>query len=95
MAKECTWQTVVLIPKRKGGFWGIGLVEILWKAVASLLNRRLTAEIFYHNAIHGFWEGQGIVSLEANFFQNLTSMRETALFEFFLDLQKAYDALDR
>ena len=31
LAEEATWQTVVLIPKGKGEFWGIGLVEVIWK----------------------------------------------------------------
>ena len=29
MDEECMWQTVILIPKGKGGFWGIGFVEVL------------------------------------------------------------------
>ena len=29
LAEEATWQTVVLIPKGKGEFRGIGLVEVI------------------------------------------------------------------
>ena len=29
LAKEATWQTVVMIPKGKGEFRGIGLVEVI------------------------------------------------------------------
>ena len=37
--EEITWQKVVLIPKGASiEFRGIGLVEVLWKAVTSLLN---------------------------------------------------------
>ena len=54
MAKECTWQTVFLIPKGKGGFQGIGLVKVLCKAIVSLLNCRLTAAISFHNRLNGF-----------------------------------------
>ena len=30
LAEEFTWQTVVLITKVGGYFWGIGLIEVLW-----------------------------------------------------------------
>ena len=59
LATECTWQTVVLIPKGKGDFRGIGLVEVLWKAITSLLNHQLTAVISFHDTLHGFWAGRG------------------------------------
>ena len=39
LAEEATWQTVVLIPKGKGGFRRIGLVEVTWRVRARL--RRL------------------------------------------------------
>ena len=37
----------------------------------------------------------GNAALEAKLFQQLTAMREAVLFKIFLDLQKAYDALDQ
>ena len=46
MANDCTWQTVVLIPKGSiGDFRGIRLVKVLWKTVTSLLNFRLMTDI--------------------------------------------------
>ena len=54
LAEECMWQTVVLITKGKGDFRGIGLIEVLWKAIASLLNHRLTVAISFHDTLHGF-----------------------------------------
>ena len=33
LAEEATWQAVVLIPKGKGEYRGIGLVEVMWKVV--------------------------------------------------------------
>ena len=90
-------QTVILIPKQKGDFRGIGLVEVLWKAITILINRRITAAIFFHDTLHGFRAVWGTVTatLEANLLQQLTAMRETVLFKVFLYLRKAYDALDR
>ena len=45
LAEEATWQAVVLIPKGKKDYRGIGLVEVMWKVVAAILNRRFTAFI--------------------------------------------------
>ena len=89
-------EKVVLIPKGKWDFQEIGIVEVLWKAVASLINRRLMEAITYHDAFNRFWVGwgTGTIALEAKLIQQLTSMREAVLFEVFLDIQKAYDALE-
>ena len=88
------FQKFVITPKGRGDFRGIGLVEVLWKTVASLLNHRLTAGITYHDALHGFKVGQGTgtSALEANLIQQLTAIREAVLFRVFMDIQKAYDA---
>ena len=93
MAEEATWQTVVLIPKGKKEYGGIGLVEVTWKVVAAILYCRLTTAITYHDALHGFREGRGTgtATLKAKLLQQLAAMRE----EVFLDLTKVYDALDR
>ena len=53
------WQAVVLIPKGKKDYRGIGLVEVMWKVVAEILNRRLIASIVYHDFLHGFRAGRG------------------------------------
>ena len=50
MAEETTWQAVVLIPKGKKDYRGIGLVGVMWKVVAVILNLRFTSSITYHNA---------------------------------------------
>ena len=39
LAEEAAWQTVVLIPKGKGEFRGIGLVEVTWKLMTVILHR--------------------------------------------------------
>ena len=39
LVDESTWQTVILIYKvDSGDFWGVGLVEVLWKTFTSLLS---------------------------------------------------------
>ena len=45
VAEEAMWQAVVLIPKGKKDYRVIGLVEVMWKVVAAILNCRLTASI--------------------------------------------------
>ena len=52
LAEERTWQTVALITKELSGeFRRIGMVEVLWKTVTSLLNRRLTPAIKFHDVL--------------------------------------------
>ena len=97
LAKKCMWQTVILVLKGKEGFRGIGLVEVLWKAIPIPLNRWLTESISFHDTLHGFSLGQetGTAAFEANLLQHIISMREAVLFEVFLDLRKAYNDLDQ
>ena len=97
LAKETMWQEVVLIHKGKGAYRGIGLVEVMWKVVAEVLNRRLTASITFHDFLHGFWSGSGTgtATLEAKLLQKLDTLREEVLYLIFLDLHKVYDDLNR
>ena len=39
------WQAVVLILKGEGDYCNIGIVEVVWKTVAAILNRLFTASI--------------------------------------------------
>ena len=72
------WQTVVLIPKGKGEFREIGLVEVTWKVMTVILHQRLTVGIKQHDALHGFREGRGTGTaiLEDKLLQQLAAMRE-------------------
>ena len=56
---EATCQAVVLTPKRGRYYRGIGLWELVWKAVAVIINHHFTAFITYHNSLHGFRAGRG------------------------------------
>ena len=70
---ECTWKTVVLIPKRNGNFRGIGLVEVLWKTMLVVINQGIVELVQLHNILHGLRDGQGVgtVSLETKLLQQL------------------------
>ena len=97
LTEEAAWQAVVLIPKGGWDYCVIGLVEVIWKAVAVIINRRFTVAITYHNSIHGFRAGRvtGTTTLEVKLLQQVLALKEAVLHAIFLDLQKAYDALDR
>ena len=88
---------MVLIPKGKEDYRGIVLVEVMWKVVAAILNCWLTASITYHDFLHGFraGHGTGTATLDSNLLQQLAALREEVLYVIFVDLHKAYDALDR
>ena len=70
---------------------------MMWKFVVAILHRRLTTAITYHNFLHVFRTVRvtRTDTLEAKLLQQITSMREEVLYVIFLDLTKAYDALDR
>ena len=97
LAEEATWQVVVLIPKGRGDYHGIGLVEVVRKVVSVILNLWITASITYHDFLHSFRADRstGTTPLEAKLIQQLATMREEVLYVIFLDLHKEYDALDR
>ena len=94
--QQMSWMIVVLIPKGGGDYRGIGLLEPLWKAVEILMDRRLQV-VEFHDCLHGFLKGRGMgtATMEAKLAQQLAFRRQKALYGVFIDLQKAYDAMDR
>jgi len=95
--RPVVWMTVVLLPKGDGGVRGIGLIEAIWKLIASVINRRMMNSITYHDSLHGFRakRGTGTAVWEAKIFQQLASIDRKVVFEIFIDLKKAYDSVDR
>lgn len=93
---QMLWVVIVLIPKGSGGYRGIGLLDPLWKVVECLLDDRMNV-IQFHDSLHGFVQKRGCNTavLEAKLLQQLAYLRQTPLFGVFLDLKKAYDAMDR
>ena len=72
-------------------------MEVIWKEMAAILNLQITASITFHNFLHGSQAccGKGTATLEANLLQQLAALWEEVLYVIFLDLHKAYDALER
>ena len=87
---------VVLLPKGGGDYRGIGLLEPLWKVVGILMDRWLQV-VQFHDCLHGFLKGRGTgtATLEAKLAQQLAYLEQEALYRIFIDLKKAYDAMDR
>ena len=50
---------MVLITKGNKYYRGIGLVELMWKAVVAILNLWLTSSITFHDFLHRFRVGCG------------------------------------
>ena len=94
---QMSWSTVVLLPKGNGDYWGIGLLEIGWKIIESIINRRIASKVIFHDALHGFRakRGTGTACIEAKLLQQLSKMVQKTLHFIFLDLRKAYDTVDR
>jgi hypothetical protein len=89
--------TCVLLPKPDGGVRGLGLLEVCWKVIATILTRRLSNSIEFHDVLHGFRPARGTRTaiIEAKLFQQLAALERVPAYEIFLDLHKAYDAVDR
>ena len=88
---------IVLIPKgTSGDYRGIGLLDPLWKVIECVVDERLEA-VEFHDCLHGFVKkrGCGTAGTEAKLLQQLAYIRQSPLFGIFIDLRKAYDAMDR
>ena len=70
---------------------------MIWKAVVVILNCRFTAAITYNEFLHGFRVGRstGTATLKLKLIQQVSALREAVLHVIFLDLQKAYNDLER
>ena len=82
MASECTWATVVLITNGGGDYYGICLMEVLWKVIIIIIiDWRLAESIKFHDVMHRFraQRGTGMATLEAKILQNIAGMRQEYL----------------
>ena len=53
------WDTMVFLPIGRGGYWDIGLVEVVWKVCTAVVNCRIKRSVTLHDALHGFRAGRG------------------------------------
>ena len=87
---------MVLIPKDKGEYICVGLVETFWKVCTSILNAWLRSSIVLHDVLHVFKQGKGTGTaiVEAKLEQPLARVFHETLFQFFIDVTKSYNSLD-
>ena len=51
---DITWTNMVLLLKERGYYKYIGMVEMLWNMIVTIINTRLRVSISLHNNLHGF-----------------------------------------
>ena len=94
--EQMRWEIIVLLPKGNGDYRGIGLLDPFWKVVEKIMVARF-ASIKFHDCLHGGLakRGTGTATIEAKLHQSLAWRDQCPLYQIYLDLKKAYDALDR
>jgi hypothetical protein len=94
--RQLLWSIVVLIPKGGGDFRGIGLLEPCWKVLEQIMDLRL-GSINLHDTLHGCLtqRGTGTACIKAKLAQQLLYLELQPFYGVFLDLKKAFDAMDR
>ena len=95
MPEQMKWAIIVLFLKGNGEC-GIGLLDPFWKVVENIMVAQF-ASIKFHDSLHGGLtkRGTGTTTIEAKLHQTLAVRDQCPFYQIYLDLKKAYDALDR
>ena len=95
--EEVAWDTTIFLPKVRGEYWGIGVIVVVWKVCAAVVNCWLKRSVTLHDTLHGFRAGRGTgkATLEKKLAQQLAGIVHKPLFQVFLDVRKAYESLYR
>ncbi len=90
-----TLMIIVLLTKGGGDYHGIGLLDPIWKVVEKVMLAQLSA-IKLHDCLHGGLphRGMGTAIIEVKLQQQLAWVDQEPLYQIYLDLRKADDALD-
>jgi hypothetical protein len=93
---QLLWIIVALIPKGGGEYHSIGLLEPIWKVIERIINHQLDA-FNLHDSLHGCRNkhGTGTAIIEAKLAQQLLYLKLKPFYGVFLNLRKAFDAMDR
>jgi hypothetical protein len=96
MPTQMSWMTIVLLLKGGGDYRSIGLLNPIWKVVEKVMVLRFSA-IKLHDCLNGGLPGQGTGTaiMEVKLQQQLAWAEQEPLYQIYLDLRKAYDALDQ
>jgi hypothetical protein len=92
---QMSWMIIVLLPKRGGAYRGICLLNPMWKVMEKIMVARLSV-IELHDCLHSklLRQGMGTAIMEVKLNQQLVWVEQEPLYQIYLDLKKAYDALD-
>ncbi len=92
---QLLWIIVVLIPKGGGDYHGIRMLEPVWKCIERVIDHQLEA-IDLHDSLHGCCNncGTGTAIIEAKLAKQLSYLELKPFYGIFLDLRKAFIALD-
>ena len=73
---ELSWTILVLIPKGIADTRGVGLIEVMWKVVYSIVDTRINTIVTFHDVLYGFCacRGTGTDIIEINMAQYLASI---------------------
>jgi len=93
---QMTCMIIDLLPKGGGDYHSIGLLDPIWKVVEKVMVARFFV-IKLHDCLHGGLPGRGTGTAitEVKLQQQLAWADQEPLYQIYLDLRKAYDALDR
>ncbi len=96
MPTQLGWVVTVLIPKGGRDYCGISPLEPIWKVVKRVMDKQLEA-IALHDSLHGCRNGRGTGTavIKAKLTQQLAHIKQTPFYGVFIDLKKAFDAMDR
>jgi hypothetical protein len=83
-------------PERGVDYHGIGLLDPMWKVMEKIMVARLSI-IKLHDCLHGGLpcRGMGTAIIEVKLNQQLAWVEQEPLYQIYLDLKMAYDALDQ
>ena len=88
---------MLLIPKGNIYTWEIGLFEVVWKVVESVIDTRIKTVVQFKDVLHGFRAGirtrNAIMEFKPD--EELASVDEDPFFLILLDLRKAYKNQER
>ncbi len=93
---QLLWVIIVLIPKGGGDYWGIRLLEPMWKVCERVMDLCLNA-FDLHDSLHCCRDKRGTRTaiIEAKLAQQLAHLEQVPFYGVFLDLKKAFDSMDR
>jgi hypothetical protein len=94
--KQMRWEIIILLPKAGSDYHRIGLLEPFWKVVEKIIVAQL-ALIEFHDGLNGrlLGQGMGTATIKVKLAQSLAWHNQCLLYQIYVDLKKAYDALDR